>query len=205
MENKDKERLQKLFDEFLDQDLFQISLGNPLDRETIQKAKVRPFLSGGELRFQLEEWIGKQVFHKNMDREECGAWLTKLLGQSFRQCEIQSEKGWAQVLVGRRGTVTIKKKGNPAGEPARIKPAGSPGGRQLLHNRKKTYVLEEGIPVPFLVDLGVMTREGKIVQARYDKFRQINRFLEFIEDVLPQLPKDREHDDHLISAAENPI
>ena len=55
MENKDKERLQKLFDEFLDQDLFQISLGNPLDRETIQKAKVRPFLSGGELRFQLEE------------------------------------------------------------------------------------------------------------------------------------------------------
>lgn len=123
MENKDKERLQKLFDEFLDQDLFQISLGNPLDRETIQKAKVRPFLSGGELRFQLEEWIGKQVFHKNMDREECGAWLTKLLGQSFRQCEIQSEKGWAQVLVGRRGTVTIKKKGNPAGEPARIKPA----------------------------------------------------------------------------------
>ena len=85
MENKDKERLQKLFDEFLDQDLFQISLGNPLDRETIQKAKVRPFLSGGELRFQLEEWIGKQVFHKNMDREECGAWLTKLLGQSFRR------------------------------------------------------------------------------------------------------------------------
>ena len=193
MENKDKERLQKLFDEFLDQDLFQISLGNPLDRETIQKAKVRPFLSGGELRFQLEEWIGKQVFHKNMDREECGAWLTKLLGQSFRQCEIQSEKGWAQVLVGRRGTVTIKKKGNPAGEPARIKPAGSPGGRQLLHNRKKTYVLEEGIPVPFLVDLGVMTREGKIVHARYDKFRQINRFLEFIEDVLPQLSKDREN------------
>ena len=54
-------------------------------------------------------------------------------------------------------------------------------------------MLEEGIPVPFLVDLGVMTREGKIVHARYDKFRQINRFLEFIEDVLPQLSKDREN------------
>lgn len=53
-------------------------------------------------------------------------------------------------------------------------------------------MLEEGIPVPFLVDLGVMTAEGKIVRARFDKFRQINRFLEFIEDILPQLAKDRE-------------
>ena len=62
----------------------------------------------------------------------------------------------------------------------------------LSHNRKKRYILEEGIPVPFLCDLGVMTREGKIVHARFDKFRQINRFLEFIEDILPELPRDRE-------------
>ena len=59
------------------------------------------------------------------------------------------------------------------------------------HNRKKQYLLEEGIPVPFLVDLGVMTHDGQVVKSRYDKFRQINRFLEFIADVLPELPKDR--------------
>ena len=53
----------------------------------------------------------------------------------------------------------------------------------LAHNKKKRYLLEEGRPVPFLVDLGVMTPEGKIVHARYDKFRQINRFLEFVEDI----------------------
>ncbi len=64
--------------------------------------------------------------------------------------------------------------------------------RILTHNRRKRYILEEGRPVPFLKDLGVMTADGKIVNSRYDKFRQINRFLEFIEDILPQLPKDRE-------------
>lgn len=62
----------------------------------------------------------------------------------------------------------------------------------LSHNRQKRYVLQEGIPVPFLVDLGVQTAEGKIVRSRYDKFRQINRFLEFIEDILPKLDKERE-------------
>lgn len=60
------------------------------------------------------------------------------------------------------------------------------------HNRVKQYILKEGVPVPFLIDLGVMNEQGKIIHARYDKFRQINRFLEFIEDILPRLSRDRE-------------
>ena len=71
----------------------------------------------------------------------------------------------------------------------------SKGGKKKIdmsHDRKKKYVLEEGVPVPFLQDLGVMTQDGKIVRAKSDKFRQINRFLEFIEDILPELDKGRE-------------
>ena len=78
--------------------------------------------------------------------------------------------------------VTIKKKQKKA----KMRPL------DLNHNRKKQYILQEGVPVPFLQDLGVMTEEGKIVHARSDKFRQINRFLEFIEDILPQFDSGRE-------------
>ena len=53
------------------------------------------------------------------------------------------------------------------------------------------YIIEEGTAVPFMIDLGVMTENGKIIRTRYDKYRQINRFLEFIEDILPELPTDR--------------
>lgn len=77
------------------------------------------------------------------------------------------------------------RKSGPSGE-------GEKPVRILSHNRVKQYILKEGVPVPFLVDLGVMTAAGKIVASRYDKFRKINRFLEYIEDILPRLPKDRQ-------------
>jgi SAM-dependent methyltransferase len=84
--------------------------------------------------------------------------------------------------VSKKGKVTIQKKASKGS----VRPV------ELSHNRSKKYILEEGIPVPFLQDLGVMTKDGKIVHSRFDKFRQINRFLEFIEDILPKLEKDRE-------------
>ena len=64
--------------------------------------------------------------------------------------------------------------------------------KDLSHNRSKSYILKEGECVDFLVDLGVMTKDGKVVKAKYDKYRQINRFLEFIEDIIPQLDKSSE-------------
>lgn len=64
----------------------------------------------------------------------------------------------------------------------------------LSHNRKKNYILQEGVYVPFLKDLGVITEEGKIVRNRFDKFRQINRFLEFIEDILPELEQEKDRE-----------
>lgn len=60
------------------------------------------------------------------------------------------------------------------------------------HNRVKQYILKEGVPVPFLIDLGVMNEKGKIITSRYDKFRQINRFLEFVEDILPAFSREKE-------------
>ena len=190
------EQLLKALDLFLNEDLQGIVLSNSRDKEKVLKVQIRPVAIQGSLRFQAEEFVGKQAFHKNLDTDQAKAYVAENLERQFKQMELKSDLGSAQVLVSKKGKMTVKVKRlhAPSASPA-VKMA-APSRKEKLaalsHNRTKRYVMEEGTPVPFLVDLGVMTAEGKIVRSRYDKFRQINRFLEFIEDVLPRLDKSRE-------------
>lgn len=196
MNQEECKEIKQALDLFLNESLERILMSNPTDSGKISRSRIRPLLMKGRLVFQAEEQAGKQAFHRNLDRDEAADYVTGLLDGSFRQAEIASGLGNALILVSRKGKVTVKVKQNP--RTARILPAGNPASREperavlLSHNRKKHYILEEGIPVPFLVDLGVMTKEGRVVNSRYDKYRQINRFLEFIEDILPNLDQDRE-------------
>ena len=196
MNQEECKEIKQALDLFLNESLERILMSNPTDSGKISRSRIRPLLMKGRLVFQAEEQAGKQAFHRNLDRDEAADYVTGLLDGSFRQAEIASGLGKALIMVSRKGKVTVKVKQNP--RTARILPAGNPASREpertvlLSHNRKKHYILEEGIPVPFLVDLGVMTKEGRVVNSRYDKYRQINRFLEFIEDILPNLDQDRE-------------
>ena len=95
------------------------------------------------------------------------AYITDCLEDGFSQLQIQGQRKDASVLVSKKGKQTMKVKQHPALEPVKI----------MAHNRVKQYILKEGIPVPFLVDLGVMNAQGKVHQHSYDKFKQINRFL----------------------------
>ena len=175
--------------DFLDEQLGQIILSNSRRKEEVSKVRVRPLLLQGKLVFQVEEFRGKQAFHQNLMKDEAYEYLQNAMNDTFRQLELASAKGSAQILVSKNGKMTVKvKKNRPTDGQAKIQAPSA----LLDHNRKKKYVLEEGKPVPFLQDLGVMTADGKIVHSRYDKFRQINRFLEFVQDILPKLPKGRE-------------
>lgn len=182
-ELNEQARLRQILEFCLDKDLERILLTNPVDASTFSKTKIRPLLLKGELIFQAEEQRGKQAFHKNLNIDEAILYVENCLAHDFRQGEITSAKGKGIVLVSKKGKMTVKFK-----QQARIITQ-----KTLEHNRKKQYLLPEGTPVPFLVDLGVMTKEGQIVHSRYDKYRQINRFLEFIEDILPQLDKHKEN------------
>lgn len=175
------EEIRKLLEACFTIDFLGAVLSNPRDKEGIQKVKVRPLMKEKELYFQCEELRGKQAFHIN---GKAGETLEKILEylREFRQMQLETKKFQYTVLVSKKGKITVKKK----------RQTGSLKEADLSHNRSKNYILNEGIPVPFLIDLGVMTQEGKIVRSRFDKFRQINRFLEFIEDILPKLPGDRE-------------
>ncbi len=181
--------------QFLNEDLQGVVLSNSRDREKLLKVQIRPVAIQGNLKFQAEEFAGNQVFHKNLNKAQAEAYIIDLLEKQMKQMELKSPLGTVQALVSKKGkmTVKIREKKASSGEYPKI----SLLSRQeklsrLSHNRLKRYILEEGIPVPFLVDLGVMTAEGQIVRAYYDKFRQINRFLEFVEDVLPCLDKSKE-------------
>ena len=191
MNQEECKEIKQALELFLNESLERVLMSNPADSGKISRSRIRPLLMKGRLVFQAEEQAGKQAFHRNLDKDEAADYVTGLLEGSFRQAEITSGLGKALILVSKKGKVTVKVKRYP--ESVRIQPAGEPGSPgPLSHNRKKHYILEEGIPVPFLVDLGVMTKEGRVVNSRYDKYRQINRFLEFIEDILPNLVQGRE-------------
>ena len=155
-------------------------LTGPKEKGGTEKVKIRPVKKGDSLVFQFEEFCGNQAFHKNLSAEEAGAYCEELL-QGFKQMQMETASFHVHVLVSKKGKVTIKKKRREGCAPK----------VDFSHNRKKRYILEEGESIPFLQDLGVMTQEGKIVRSKFDKFRQINRFLEFVEDILPKLPTDR--------------
>lgn len=175
------EEIQALLNDVINERLDKIILSNPTADAQADKVKIRPVLLKEQLCFQETLYRGKQVFHSNYAADDIKQRLLLYVKTDYKQVQIQSRECMATILISKKGKVTVKKKAVAATDRETL----------LQHNRTKKYILEEGKPVDFLVGLGVQTPEGKVVKARYDKFRQINRYLEFIEDILQKLPADR--------------
>lgn len=132
--------------------------------------------------FQMEKYTDKQVFHENLSVEELETALEELMQNHFRQLNGFDIEAEHILLVSKKGVPSYKKKKlqNAVNETA-------------THNRKKNYLLEEGKVIPPLVDMGIFTAEGKIVRTMYDKFKQINRFVEIIDDYVKDCKKEKLH------------
>lgn len=156
------------------------TLSNSRDRERIQKLRIRPVLGKEALYYQAERFAGTKAYHQNLRPDELPALIIEALTADFRQLELTAERHKLTVLVSRKGKLTIKEKEVTAQKPDLA----------LSHNKQKQYILPQDEPVSFLVALGVQNPEGKVLKAKYDKFRQINRYLEFVRDLLPNLPKE---------------
>ena len=180
------EKLRMLLQDCCNERLYQIVISNPRRKEEVQKIKIRPVIIKGSLIFQESDYTVTQVFHHNRSATELIERICQVMEQDFKQLEGDSTELKVTALVSKKGKITVKmirKKTDRGGNGQGMLP-------DLSHNRAKKYILEEGKAVPFLVDLGVQTKDGRVVHARYDKFRQINRYLEFVEDVLPVFEKE---------------
>ncbi len=162
--------------------LTDITISNPEKTESLVKIKIRPMELKGKVHYQIEEFTKTQAFHKNVSLKELQELFPSYFENRFRQAQLHLQGEDVQILVSKKGAVSVLRKKAKHDSLPKL---------PLSHNRAKNYILNEGTPVPFLVELGVMTKEGAVTKAKYDKFRQINRFLEFIQDILPSLPQDR--------------
>lgn len=175
--------IEELLEQCIQKNLIDLTISGlkKKNEELPVKIKVRPVAMKDKIEYQVSEFIGRKVFHKNYKKDELKKKITDWMQEDYKQAQFTMTDATAQILSGKHSqTVKYKKC-----KEVRVQ-------RNLSHNRTKRYILPEGTPVGFLIDLGVMTKEGKIVRQKYDKYRQINRFLEFVEDILPQLSKERE-------------
>jgi SAM-dependent methyltransferase len=145
-------------------------LSKPRRSELPAKVIVEPVELRGDAAYRFTSQLPDRATHENLTAPAARERVASLL-ETYRQGLLQSPEADWQVL----------------GEKVLRRPPSRPTTARS-HDRRKRYLLEEGIPVPFLVELGVMTPEGQVRKSRYDKFRQVNRFLELVDDVVPSLP-----------------
>ena len=144
--------------------------------EATSKLAFRPIELAGERRYQLAERRGKQEFHKNLSAEEVVARVSEELASHFFQGDLFTDEADFSARIRHDGEGQLSRR-----KPSKAAPI-------VDHDRRKKYLIPEGRPCPFLTEIGVMTPAGQVKAAKQGKFRQINRFLEFVDEVLPELP-----------------
>ncbi|KDN58813.1 SAM-dependent methyltransferase [Exiguobacterium sp. AB2] len=161
------------------EELVTATISQPRSKSSdLRRVKLKPVLLKETYHIQFEYQYERVMKHKNLERDEAMQELVALL-DSFRQGHFQLKSSDVQFQLSKKFKVTFKERQTTAKQV------------QLTHNREKQYVLPLHEPVPFLIRLGVQSEDGNVKRQKYDKFKQINRFLEFIEDSIKHLPTDR--------------
>lgn len=149
--------------------------------QEVKKVSIRPVKIKDGLEYQFEYTYPKKVIHENLDKDQAGKRAMDLIETEFKQADIFTAKEDMQILASKIEKARIISK-----PPTKTMPT-----LELSHNRKKNHILPDDKPVDFLMRLGVMDMSGKVNPGSYSKFRQINRYLEIVDDVIEYLPSDR--------------
>lgn len=162
----------------LQSDPYRLILSKPRGKATKYKKTVITKTTKG---FGLEQFTDKQAFHSTITAAELADFCTAAMENDYLQLNGWDAAHEQMLLVSRAGKVTVGKKALSPDAPPPV----------TAHNRQKNYLLPQGIAIPPLVDMGVLTREGRVVQSMYDKWKQINKFIEIIDDAIRDKPPQR--------------
>ena len=159
-------------DKIVEGKVFKIVISNKKDKENkYNKININFKESKNKKYYQVEKYTDKQVFHENIEIEDLRDYLLDYMENSYKQLAAWSENNTFDLKISKKGKVFLGKKN-----------ANNSNLINKDHNKKKNYILEEGMIIEPLIDLGVFTKEGKVVKSKYDKYKQINRFVEIIDD-----------------------
>jgi SAM-dependent methyltransferase len=145
------------------------------------RVDVRPAEIRGEWMLQFTTSTATQQFHRNLNSAEASSELARLATEDYRNVNVTTADALWEARTSRTEKCTLRRTGI----------TGKPVAEVVSHNRKRNYLIPEGVPCPFLIHTGVMTKDGTVRASHARKFGQINRFLEFINDIVEQLPSDR--------------
>ena len=208
---------QKQIADILCEEPIKIVLSNRLDQSyKYKKTVIQKIQLKGHIVYQIERFTDKQAFHENIEKDRLTEEVLFMFAQVYSQMNIfgdgvqwdfkitkkgkllsnqhKKSKQGQKNITGSEAGVSLsdgrKQKGKQEDGTKHIRIEG-----EVLqgHNRKKNYLLKEGTVIPPLVDLGIFTKEGKVVRTMYDKYKQINRFLELVEDVVKDYPNKNMH------------
>ena len=167
------EELVKAIKEITAEEVIKVVISNKLNKD-VEYNKINIALkvnNKGKKYYQVEKFTDKQVFHENIEVNDLEKALNKLVNNNYKQLSAWSNDTTFDLKISKKGKVFLgKKKSN---------------NKNLVnksHNKEKNYILKEGMIIEPLIDLGVFTKEGKVINSKYDKYKQINRFIEIIDD-----------------------
>jgi len=174
------EELRKKLEEILLENPSRFVISNPKPGCNDRKVLIRPVTVRGELVYQIEKLTEKQAFHENAARDLLVERVLEVM-ENFKQMDVWTEKFQHSIKISKKGKILTN----------RHKIQGQTAPVSTSHNREKQYLLPEGTPIAPLVDLGVFTKDGYIVRTMYDKYKQIHRFVELIDDVIKEEKSDK--------------
>ena len=166
------QELKKAIKEITGQEIIKVVISNKKNKdEKYNKIVILLKKNSKKTYYQIEKYTDTQVFHENIELDMLEEKLLEFMEEKYKQLSAWGTNINFELKISKKNKVFLSKKKSDNSD---IVIKG--------HNKQKNYILKEGTIIQPLIDLGIFTKEGKVINSQYDKYKQINRFIEIIDD-----------------------